>query len=170
MLVSAALVTVVVAVARSSAPPTLVPGLRDERPNPATGISGGSIPMRSSVSAIELGTFLCATRDVQITSVSLYKPSPGIVLTRWGFKNNNDGKTDDAEAADSLARLGPFTSHTITEHCGATDYYAHLGLELHRTRPGTQAFLGLRMTYQSDDKEKVAYLWEQYELTQPHIP
>ena len=144
----------------SDSPPSLIPVLSD-RPDPSQGISGGLLPMEADV-AIELGTFPCATRHVTLTSVSLYRPSPGIRLVRWRIENTVI--TEDGEAA-SLARLGPFTPHDITQVCGASPN-SRMGLQLHRTQPGTQSFLGLRITYRSDGRQKVAYLWEQYQLRQ----
>ena len=164
LLAVAGIVTAIV-VTRSAAPPTLVPALDDRPPNPAVGISGGSFPSHSDIFTVESGGFLCATRDVEITSISLYRPAAGIVLARWGFKNHGD-KPDYMHAPVSLAKFGPFTSHTITQRCGVATYYAHLALELHRTQPGTQSFLGLRMTYQSDGRQKVAYQWEQITVTE----
>lgn len=161
----ALLACLVVAACSSSPPPTLVRGLSDNPPDPAKGISGGSFRMRADIFSIELGTFLCSVRDVRITSVGLYRPSSGIRLARWGIENHQ--MTMNSMAAGPLNHLGPFTSHAVTQHCGRTQWYSRVGLELHRTEPGTQSFLGLRVTYNSDGQQKVAYLWEQYRLHDP---
>ncbi len=121
--------------------------------------------MSSNVFSVELGTHLCSVRDVTITSASLVEPSPGITLTRWGL--NNQGGTDWWHAIGPLARSGPFTANKITARCNTTDYYSRVGLELHRTEAGTQSFLGLRLTYQSAGRQKVAYLWENDVIREP---
>ena len=148
-----------------SGPSSLVRGLSDDRPDLSKGISGGSVGMGPAGVAVEMGTFLCGTRDVTITSMSLYRPSSGVRLVRWGIENEVVPGTGNA----SLAQLGSFTSQTITQHCGASSY-SRVGIQLQRTQPGTQSFLGLRVTYQSDGRTKVAYLWEQYQLRELTVP
>lgn len=161
--VSAALLAAVAGAGCSSEPPSLIPGLRNDRPDPAKGISGGSFSMHANVFSIEMLSFLCSTGDVRLTSVRLYRPSAGMRLVQWGIDNQHRPVTN-AITAGPLTRLGSFSSHAVTPRCHRAPAYAAVGLELHRTQPGPQSFLGLRVTYDSDGRQKVAYLWEQYHI------
>jgi hypothetical protein len=122
--------------------------------------------MRANTFSIELDGFVCSVRDVRVTSLRLYRPSGGIRLARWGIENRDI--TELSLAPGPLMHLGPFTSHMVTQRCQA-NWYSRVGIELHRTKPGTQSFLGLRITYDSDGRQKVAYLAEQFRIHDPQV-
>jgi hypothetical protein len=163
-LVGAGIATAVVI--ESGGPPALILSMSDQRPDPNKGISGGSFAEGSETFSMQLGSFQCAKRAVTVTSISLYKPTSGIQLQRWGFANTLPSDTNDIDHPDvALTQIlgGIGTSHTLTRLC--TDpFYARLCLQLQRTQPGTQAWLGLRVVYRSDGENKVAYVWEQYQI------
>jgi hypothetical protein len=116
-----------------------------------------------------MGTGLCGKGNVTITSISLYQPTPGVKLVRWGIENSN--ALERTGGGTTLASLGSYTSHTVTQHCGGGSY-TNVGLQLGRTAPGTQSILGLRVTYLSHGRRVIAYLAEHDQFREPpaHTP
>jgi hypothetical protein len=127
-----------------------------------------SFPSRADRFAIEMDSFLCSTQPVHLSSVELYQPSAGIRLVRWGLANHPYG-TLPASPPKTLSEYGSgfFASHTVTARCHRTHWYAHVGLQLLRTRPGPQSFRAVRITYDSAGTTKVGYISEQVHVSDP---
>lgn len=109
---------------------------------------------------------MCGRGDAHISSLQLYRPSAGIRLVRWGIENQNSNVYLNAEASGPLINLGgAFADHAVTEHCGKAS--AMVGLQLRRTEPGTQSFLGVRITYDNNGQQQVGYIDEYAKVRDP---
>ena len=126
-----------------------------------------TFPVAANRFSIETGSFLCSTRPVHITSVELYGASAGIRLIDWGLANHPFSKSVTIPHPGPLLGLEPFTSHSVTARCHHTQWYARVGLELLRTKPGTQHVRAVRVTYSSAGLQRGGYISEQYVIRDP---